>query len=141
MRLINVYDYAESERIGNLWSLLVERTPEQSISHKKMPQWGEHVSFVHSRPYLAWYFIAINEWTVGSIYLSMDREVGISILKSHQGQGIGTEALEELIKLHGGPLLANINPVNQPSIDFFKKHGFEHIQNTYRMEEEDATSS
>jgi hypothetical protein len=53
MRLVSVYDVPDAEDI--LYVLLEQRTPEQSISHRKMPTLPEHRAFIKSKPYLAWY--------------------------------------------------------------------------------------
>ena len=135
MRLINVYDYEQAARLEILYELLSERTPAQSISHREMPTFTEHEKFVESRPYAVWYFITSDEDTstpLGNVYLTPDKEIGIVVFNAFQGQGIGSAALEELLKIHRGPFYANISPANRLSMDFFEKHGFSHIQNTYR---------
>ena len=114
-----------------LYALLAERTPEQSISHKRMPAWNEHCSFVDSKPYLAWYMICDHGEVIGAVYLSKQREIGIAIFLAHQRKGYGRAAVQELMRLHPGNFLANINPKNEASIRFFESMGFTHIQNTY----------
>lgn len=127
-----------------LFDLLTERTPEQSISHKAMPTWEQHVDFVDSHPYKAWYLISKtwpkhwdtpgpNREFMGTIYLTHAREVGIQIKQEHRGTGIGTTALAKLRERHPGPLLANVNPKNERSIAFFKKHGATLLQHTYAL--------
>ena len=61
------------------------------------------------------------------------REVGIFIFKMWQRKGIGKAAIEELLQRHPGNLLANINPNNERSIQFFEELGAKHIQNTYEI--------
>ncbi len=137
MKLINIYDYDPGDRHRALWDLLAERTPDQSISHRQMPTYERHVAFVDSRPYAVWYFIVPDddyEMIFGTLYLSADREIGIQVFSKHCGYGVGTKAMAELRRVHKGPFLANINPANERSIGFFEKHGFTHIQNTYRSE-------
>jgi len=116
-----------------LYQLLKERTPEQSISHKSMPTMQEHIDFIESRPYLAWYFIQ-DEDIVGSIYLTNQREIGISIFKHYQSSGYGKEAVKALMKRYPGRFLANVAPENEPSRDFFKGLGFKKIQVTYEAD-------
>ena len=70
---------------------------------------------------------------VGTVYLTKQREIGVQIEMSWQGRGFGTEAVKELMKLHPGKFLANINPRNAGSISFFEGLGFNHIQNTYSL--------
>lgn len=117
-----------------LYGLLKERTPEQSISHKTMPTFHEHCEFVRSDPYYAWYIIHDDDrQIIGTVYLTKGREIGVSIFEHRRGHGFGTEAVLKLMETHPGKFLANINPKNGPSIRFFEKLGFKHIQNTYEI--------
>lgn len=142
-KLVNIYNYDRQDRMEYLWELLQERTPAQSISHKEMPTFKQHEKFVDSKPYAVWYMIASAEdydKVFGTIYLTSEREIGIMIFAAYRHQGIGSKALDELFKIHKGPFLANINPSNMDSMKFFEKHGFSHIQNTYKLEADDADS-
>lgn len=126
--------YRERQAVMILYDLLKERTPEQSISHKKMPTMEEHVKFVHSRPYLAWYLIQNEESEyVGSTYLSRQREIGIFIFKRYQGRGYGSKAVRQLMDKWPGRFLANINPQNTESQRFFENLGAKLIQYTYEL--------
>lgn len=130
MNLISVYK--RPELWLTLFSLLGERTKGQSISHKKMPTWKQHVAFIKSKPYRAWYAIRIGELFVGSCYLTHQNEIGVSIFRAHQGRDYGPDAVKRLMKRHGKRrYLANINPNNGRSIAMFKKLGFGLIQHTY----------
>lgn len=114
-----------------LYKLLGERTPTQSISHKGMPTFREHIDFVKSKPYAAWYMIINGEDIVGATYLTENNEIGISIFRAYQGVGFGKEAVLELMSMHEPPFYANIAPNNVDSQVFFKKLGFKFIQRTY----------
>jgi len=115
-----------------LYSLLEERTPEQSISHKEMPSFEDHVQFIASNPYLCWYIILDASLPVGAIYLTRQREIGIGIFKGHKGRSYGKKAVRELIGMHPGKFLANVNPHNMPSHHFFQENfNTEVIQITY----------
>lgn len=131
MRLVNVYRH-EDRSIKTLYDLLRERTPDQSISHRQMPSGEQHVAFVKSRPYQCWYLIDVDGVTVGSIYLSKQREIGVFIFNEHKGKGYGKQAVELLMKQWPGHFLANINPANEASRKMFEKLGFNRIQETYR---------
>lgn len=128
MKLIDVYGLPSAPLI--LWELLRERKPNESISHQKMPTWDEHQTFVASKPYPHWYIIMVGE-PVGSVYLTDRNEVGVSIYKAHRGHRYATQAIQQLLDMHPGKALANINPLNLASIALFEKLGFKHIQNTY----------
>lgn len=131
-----------------LYELLKERTPEQSISHIKMPTFEEHVAFVEHPGYRVWNLILDGDVVVGSVYLTPRNELGIAIFKAHQRKGYATFAFNAMNKVWaymlrkhrnvvGGntaSFLANINPNNEASIKFFESLGFVHIQNTYRYE-------
>lgn len=117
-----------------LYNLLRERDPTANISHKKMPSYEEHKKFVSSNPYKIWYVIYHDNTRAGSIYLSKQNEIGIFILDKYQGKNIGKEALQLLMKKNPEPrYLANVNPKNYNSIDFFKKNKFKLIQHTYEF--------
>lgn len=128
MKLRSVYEPDGSFTFGTanfLYSLLGEREPEQSISHKTMPTFAEHLLFIESHPY-AWWFVAEQDGQpCGSVYLTRAHEVGIAISRSHRGRGLGSLALGALVqKAKSTRLLANINPANAASIALFRKHGF-----------------
>lgn len=114
-----------------LYKLLEERTPEQSISHRNMPTFVEHVQFVRTHPYKEWYVIKTDRAFVGAIYISRQHEIGLGILCEYQRKGYGRAAVTKLMDLHPGPFLANINPSNDASIAFWKSLGFTLKQVTY----------
>ena len=117
-----------------LYALLDERTAEQSISHKEMPSYDQHLVFVASKPYKAWYLVSTDEGCAGSVYLTKQSEIGIAISENERGNGYAKEAIQELMKLHDGPFLANINPNNWASRCLFDRLGFKFIQVTYSHE-------
>ena len=117
-----------------LYSLLIERDTRVNISHKKMPTYNQHVSFVSAKPYSKWYVILYGASKAGSIYLTSQNEIGIFIKKSFQNKQIGDIALHTLIKKNPKKrYLANVNPKNKKSISFFKKNGFKLIQYTFEL--------
>lgn len=117
-----------------LYKLLKEREPSTNISHRKMPTFNEHVNFVLSKPYSKWYIIYYGKKKIGSIYLSKQNEVGIFIKKAFFMKGIGTDSLRLLMELNPRErFLANINPKNKRSIEFFKKNKFKILQHTYEL--------
>ena len=125
-----------------LFDLLEERDVSANISHKKMPSYNSHVQFIKSEPYKKWCIIYVrhrkdkshtnDKEKVGSIYLSKNDEIGIFISKKFHGKNIGKYALNELMKKWPRKrFLANVNPKNKKSIQFFKDNGFELIQHTF----------
>ena len=117
-----------------LYDLLMERDTRVNISHKKMPTYNQHVSFVSAKPYSKWYVILYRVNKVGSIYLTSQNEIGIFIKKSFQNKQIGNIALRKLIQKNPKKrYLANVNPKNKKSIRFFKNNGFKLIQYTFEL--------
>lgn len=117
-----------------LYELLKNRDPQASISHKKMPSYDEHLRFVLSKPYSIWYIIEFRNQKVGSVYLSKQDEVGISMIKEFQGIGIDEKAVRLLMKKNSrSRYLANVAPENYLLQEFFKKLGFKGLQYTYEI--------
>ena len=115
-----------------LFDLLKQREGTVNISHKSLPDWEEHLQYVKKHDYQLWDIIWVENTRIGNIYLTKNDEIGIFIDKKLQFHGYGSKALEEFMKKNGKKrYLANINPTNYKSIQFFGKHGFTHIQNTY----------
>jgi len=118
--------------IDFLYQLLKEREGIINISHKQLPSFSEHEKFVKSSPYQFWEIIWSNDERIGNIYLTDRDELGIFIKKNSQSMGSGSVALQKFLKKTGKKrFLANVNPTNYKSIQFFGKNGFSHIQNTY----------
>lgn len=136
--LISVYGNQEPEQgmyDRRLYELLEERKPWQNISHKSMPTFMEHVSFIRTRPYTAWYCIYDDNIFIGSIYLTPLSEVGLFIKEDKIGKGYGKAALQSLMLSHPKKYyLANIAPGNSPSIAFFTNMGFKHKYTTHEEE-------
>ena len=133
MKLIDVY--INPRTVYLLYELLLERESHQCISHKEMPSMAQHLAFMRSKPYLAWYLIEHDGQIIGATYLSKQREIGIFLFKAHQMKGYGAKAVQLLMEAHPGRFLANIAPTNPGSSEFFQNLGFKHIQNTYELEQ------
>jgi RimJ/RimL family protein N-acetyltransferase len=135
IRLVDVYSEIAESRLATkfLYKLLEERDPVANISHREMPTFEQHTDFVYSLPYKAWYIVWAQDEPVGATYLSYADEIGISILKSHQGKGYGEAAVQLLMRMNPGKqFLANIAPRNVRSIAMFEGLGFEPCQITFR---------
>ena len=115
-----------------LFDLLKQREGIVNISHKSLPTWEEHVEFIKNNTYQSWDIIWVDNVRIGDIYLTDRDEIGIFLDKKFQSNGYGSIAITEFMKKNGKKrYLANINPTNYKSIQFFGKQGFVHIQNTY----------
>ena len=115
-----------------LFDLLKQREGIVNISHKSLPTWEEHVEFIKNNTYQSWDIIWVDNVRIGNIYLTDRDEIGIFLDKEFQSNGYGSIAINEFMKKNGKKrYLANIRPTNYKSMQFFGKHGFIHIQNTY----------
>lgn len=135
---LKVVDPKSNWDINVLYTLLAERTPEQAISHKKMPTKEEHVAFVRSLPYKVWYLLIVEGDYVGSAYLTKANELGIFIFSEKKGHGYADSAIKQIMKRFSPPFYANINPENEASLKFFIELGFELVQVTYAIGVPDA---
>ena len=117
-----------------LYDLLKERNPRANISHKKMPTYRQHVSFVSSKPYSKWYVVLYDDSRVGSLYLSKQNEIGISFVDSSSHDQLGNHALQLLIKKNPRKrYLANVSPLNKKLQNFFVHNGFTQLEYTYEL--------
>lgn len=132
MKLVSVYDNPLAA--AHLYQLLKERDESVNISHRAMPTWDEHLRFVASIPYAAWYLIDVDGEMVGATYLTRQDEIGIFIFRAYQGRGFGKQAVTLLTEAHPRQhYLANINPDNHRSISMFTGMGFGLLQQTYEL--------
>ena len=117
-----------------LYELLKNKNPNSNISHKKMPSYDEHVEFVMSKPYTNWYIIECDKKNVGSIYLSKQDEIGISINNDYEYDQIVKPALKLLMKLNQRKrYLANTSSKDVRSQEFLLKNGFTSLEYVYEM--------
>mgnify|MGYP000453986456 FL=1 len=115
-----------------LHELLKNKDPNSNISHKKMPSYDEHVEFVMSKPYTNWYIIECDKKNVGTIYLSKQDEIGISINNDYEYDQIVKTALKLLMKLNPRKrYLAKVSPNDVRSQEFLLKNGFTGLENIY----------
>ena len=117
-----------------LYELLKNKDSNANISHKKMPSYDEHVEFVMSKPYTNWYIIEYDKKNVGTIYLSKQDEIGISINNDYEYDQIVKPALKLLMKLNQRKrYLANTNPKDVRAQEFLLKNGFTSLEYVYEM--------
>ncbi|RZD47131.1 MAG: N-acetyltransferase [Thaumarchaeota archaeon] len=118
-----------------LYDLLKEKDPRANISHKMMPSFSQHVKFVLSKPYSKWYVIEVSTNNIGSIYLTQNNEIGISIKNDFEAKEIISQIINLLIKKHPrSKYFVNVNPKNGKYIQFLKNHKFHLIQHTYQLD-------
>lgn len=117
-----------------LYNFLAEREHFVNISHRKMPTKYQHQKFVLSKPYKKWYIIYFDGNKAGSIYLSKNDEIGISIKKVYNNTKVKQTALDQLMAKNPRPrYYANVNPKNSKAIKFFKNNHFKLLQYTFEF--------
>ena len=117
-----------------LHDLLKARDSLVNISHKKVPSYSEHVNFILSNPYTAWYIIEYEEEKIGSAYLSKQDEIGIFLTDDSLYDKIGKSVINLLIKNNPRKrYLANVSPQNKKLQNFFVNNGFTGLEYTYEM--------
>ena len=117
-----------------LYDLLKNRDPIANISHKKMPSYDEHVNFILSNPYTIWYTIEYEGEKTGSIYLSKQDEIGISLVDNSLYDKIGKSVIKLLIKNNPRKrYLAKTSPQNKKLQNFFINNGFTGLEYTYEI--------
>jgi len=123
-----------------LYDLLKSRDSLANISHKKVPSYSEHVNFILSNPYTIWYIIEYEGKKIGSVYLSKQDEIGISLVDNLLYNKIGKSVIKLLIKNNPRKrYLANVSPQNKKLQDFFVNNGFTGLEYTYEMIIEDES--
>ena len=123
-----------------LYDLLKSRDSLANISHKKVPSYSEHVNFILSNPYTIWYIIEYEGKKIGSVYLSKQDEIGISLVDNLLYNKIGKSVIKSLIKNNPRKrYLANVSPQNKKLQDFFVNNGFTGLEYTYEMIIEDES--
>jgi hypothetical protein len=65
------------DQVDILYDLLMRR--EHRISNKIDPAFEDHVKFVNSNPYRAWYIVVKQSKPVGTLYISKENTVGINL--------------------------------------------------------------
>ena len=117
-----------------LYELLKSRDPLANISHKKMPSYDEHVNFILSNPYAVWYIIEYEGKNIGSIYLSKQDEIGISLVDNSLYDKIGKSIIKLLIKNNPRKrYLSKVSPQNKKLQNFFVNNGFTGLEYTYEI--------
>lgn len=144
--LKNIYDEhgdTTPDIVQALYDLHNEVQPEESISHTGKTPYPVHEAFVRSKPYREWHLILDGMAMAGSIMLTDRNEISIRIARTHQGRGVGPEAVIQMMSFfpplpaipskRPGYYVANINPANQRSRAMFEKLGGVLHQVTYRL--------
>ena len=66
-------------QIETLYNHLSNRN--YSISHKLLPQYQDHITFVKNHPYRYWAMVAENNLPVGAVYLQSNNSIGLNVVQ------------------------------------------------------------
>ena len=117
-----------------LYDLLEARDSIANISHKKVPSYNEHVNFILSNPYTIWYIIEYEGKKIGSVYLSKQDEIGISLVDDSLYDKIGKSIIKLLFKNNPRTrYFAKTSPQNKKLQNFFVNNGFIGLEYTYEI--------
>jgi len=114
-----------------LYEMLKERDSTVNVTHQKLPLFNEHLEFIKSKPYDAWYIIEIESKQVGHIYIDNENRIGWFIKIEFKGFGFVIPAFEELKILHKRKIyFGKVNPNNFEAQNLLTKLKFV-LKNTY----------
>jgi RimJ/RimL family protein N-acetyltransferase len=135
MRLRAVDPWGSSPDCAMLYEMMTERLdePHTNISHLSVPSWVDHMAFMRTGPYMAWFIVLKDGCCAGSTYLTRRREIGLYLRKDFRGRGIGREVVAEMRARFPGPILANVNPLNADACQFWDRMGGKLLQVTYAL--------
>ena len=127
------------KQIDILYDLL--RVRKYSISHTNLPEFNEHKEFVINNPYRVWMLIYHRQIPIGTIYISNDNSIGISLktysimlMKSLLKKIVENyKPLPPIKSIRGKNFHININPGDKKVISIIEKIGLVHIKSTYSI--------
>lgn len=129
-----------SMHLDILFRLLEQR--RHNISHEAMPNFGQHATFVASKPYVGWFLIKFQSDYVGSLYLTASNTIGLNIIQpridvvahclnhintnfepvepipSHVARSFSVNVPIENTELHNNLIKIGLRPI-QTSLSFF----------------------
>ena len=128
--------------VGFLYGMLMMREPHMNISHRSMPLYVDHWTYIKESTH--WWWLISPPWFgkdcalpwIGNCYLTRRGEVGIFLMAEYRGQGFGKNVLAQLEDWwaregNGQPILANIAKANDYSQAWFEKRGYGLLQRTF----------
>ena len=128
-------------QIGITYDLLLQR--RHGISHRLAPVFEDHIKFVNSNPYRAWYLAMNNQKAVGTFYLSKENTIGINISEINYEQTVAAiinyvknnySPLPEIKSVRASIFTINVPPTNLSLIKILEKLDKEIIQICYALE-------
>lgn len=118
-----------------LFDMIKSRPYYVNIHHKTPPKIIDHIKFIESNPYEAWFIILDDDIRIGNCYITKNNEIGLFLMDGWRTSHAGSEALRILMK-YGGTrkYYANISISNEASQYFFSKNGFNPISYIYERD-------
>ena len=96
-----------------------------NVTYLKLENFDEFVSRAFSEDDIHYIILNEKEEKMGHIHIMSNNEIGYAIIKKFQNKGIGTEAVQKIIKLHPRErYFLTIHNQNKASIRIAEKNGF-----------------
>ena len=133
-----------SSQIETLYIQLKERT--HSISHKRMPSYKEHESFVKNHPYREWFIVKNAVRALGNVYIQYNNSVGLNIDYSVTGGQISNilkfvyreiPPLPAIPSKRFGEFFLNVPSSNMTLQRKLSKLGFIEVERTFVLSKTD----
>jgi len=96
-----------------------------NVTYLKLENFDEFVSRAFSEDDIHYIILNEKEEKMGHIHIMSNNEIGYAIIKKFQNKGIGTDAVQKIIKLHPRErYFLTIHNQNKASIRIAEKNGF-----------------
>ena len=128
---------SSKKHIEILYNLLKKRV--HNISHKQLPSYEEHKSFILNHPYREWFLVKSNNTYYGSIYVLENNCIGINmdtdnmniIKKSINWVVSEIKPLPGIKSVRNKNFHININPKNKKMAKILSNLNADLIEHTY----------
>lgn len=132
---------SSKKHIEILYNLLKERV--HNISHKQLPSFEEHKSFILNHPYREWFLVKSNSKYCGSIYVLDNNCIGINIdtndmniiKKSIHWVLSEIKPLPGIKSIRNKNFHININPKNKKMAKLLSDLNADLIEHTYIIQQ------
>ena len=130
----------EAVHIDILYDLLASR--KHGISHRSMPSYAEHETFVRNHPYRAWFLIRDGEHPIGTVYLQTDNSIGVHIAEERLADCLAPvldwvltsfEPLPAVKSVRAGGFSIHVAPDDKALIGALESRGLRVAQITYAL--------
>jgi len=113
-----------------LYDLLQQRNPKESISHREMPAYDEHIRFNNTKPYKVDYIICTGSIPIGRLYITPASEIGIKVMNKIR-EPVIRELLRIVLDNFTYRFCFNISPNDKLFKTILKEFKFKKIMETY----------